>query len=201
MPRSIKHKDNLDQRYFFNCPCPDCNFKEQKDDRTLLRHAITSYYGPDRDKILIDKAAPDQDKERRRVLKYVKEHLRTVNFKKAREQGLVAGSYWLPDYDSLVKFSKKTGFGYNYMLYHNSMVKDYGNIQQAQIQNSVNTLENLDNNNVTNNKRAHVTSTRDDMQWFKDNYPKAPRLKLDFNADPAPNIDIDIEMEQDETCT
>eukprot|EP00122_Pirum_gemmata_P021190 Pgem_evm3s19760 len=36
---------------------------------------------------------------------------------------------------------------------------------------------------------------------FKDNYPKAPRLKLDFNADPAPNIDIDIEMEQDETCT
>eukprot|EP00122_Pirum_gemmata_P021189 Pgem_evm2s19760 len=32
------------------------------------------------------------------------------------------------------------------MLYHNSMVKDYGNIQQAQIQNSVNTLENLNNN-------------------------------------------------------
>eukprot|EP00122_Pirum_gemmata_P008417 Pgem_evm1s7759 len=47
------------------------------------------------------------------------------------------------------------------MLYHNSMVKDYGNIQQALIQNSVSTL---DNNNIINNKRAPEKSTRDDLK-------------------------------------
>eukprot|EP00122_Pirum_gemmata_P014985 Pgem_evm1s13994 len=137
MPRGVS-RGKPPYEKFLSCPCPSCNFKEQKDDRTLLRHAIRSYYGPDRDKILIDKSAPDQKKERRRVLIYIKEHLRTQDFKKAREEGLVSGFYWLPDYFSLAKYlelSDRRGYSYNH--YHDVMIKNHGKILQEHIQNSV----------------------------------------------------------------